>query len=143
VNTQRLTSLLLRPGITDIGCALLLVVGSVVAVRLEPAYRDFWTFVPLSVALTLLLAATLLVVNVRVATATAAAIHVLLLILFALGALLSAFLLVTILFFGTGLVLLPPFLALAANSFFTLRRIVAANRAKAASPRGPLTCVAS
>ena len=105
-------------------------IGSAVGVFLEPAHRDFWTFVPLSVALTLLVAAALLLFNVRVATATAFAIHVVLLILFALGALLSAFLLVTIIFFGTGLVLFPPFLTLAANSFFTLKRIVAANRAK-------------
>lgn len=116
--------LLLRPGMSDLLCALLLTIGSAVGIQLEPSNRDFWLYVPLSVAAPLLITAALLALNLRVTTVLAAAIHALLLIVFALGVLLCLFLFVTIIFFGTALVLFPPFVGLAANSFFVLRQIV-------------------
>jgi len=128
VATATRTPLPLRPGISDLGFALLLVLGSVVAVRLEPAHAYFWRVVPLTAAGTLFLAAVLLAVRSPIGTALASAVHITLVISFTLVLLISVFLLITIYFSGTGLVLFPGALVLLANSIFTLIRIRSTKR---------------
>jgi hypothetical protein len=106
----------------------LLVITSAIAVRLEPSHRDLWLPAPLTIAAALLCTAALLALHSTPLAAIAAAIHVVLFGTFVLGALLSVFLLITILFFGTGLVLFLPCIALAGNSVFTFSRIFVSQR---------------
>ena len=105
-------------------------IGSAVAVRLEPSNRDFWLLVPLSFAGTLLVTGALLALNVRAATLVATAIHALLFVVCAVAVLFSLLLFVTIIFFGTALVLFPPFFLLAMNSFSVLKRYAAERNAR-------------
>jgi hypothetical protein len=116
-------SFFLRPGVTDLGCVVLLLLNSLAGVKLEPAHRDFWLIAPSLLALPLLCAATLLFLPWKFTTTAACVIHVMILIGSVFGILLAAFLMVTILFFGTGLVVLVPCVVVAGNSLFTLNRI--------------------
>jgi hypothetical protein len=114
-----------RPGISDLCFVILLILASVLAVRLEPSHRDLWLAAPLSIAAALICTSALLAFPSKVTTTMAGAIHVALLAIFLLGVVLSLLLFVTILFFGTGLVLFVPCLLLALNSAFTIWRIYA------------------
>lgn len=113
-------SIFLKPGVSDFCLAVVLAIGSALGVTLDPSNRDSWLIVPLGVAAPLVLTGALLVLNDRVATTLAVIVHVLLLIAVAFGMLLCLLLFVTVLFFGAGLVLLPPLVLLAANSGLTL-----------------------
>jgi hypothetical protein len=120
-----------RPGISDAACLILLLLSSLAGAFLEPAYRDFWLVFPLFFEVPLLCTALLLVSRSVTAGKIAFAFHIALLIGSGLCLALSFFLLVTILFAGTAIILGPFSLILVLNSVFTMQRIAAQNRATA------------
>jgi len=123
METAARNSILMKPGVTDFCCAVLLAIVSALGVALEPSQRDFWLILPSSIAALLVVTGALLALNVRAAAFVAILLHVMLLASSVLCILLCLFLFVTILFFGLGLVLLPPAVLLTVNSSFTLWRI--------------------
>ena len=116
--------LLAHAGIRDLFLALVLVVASVVAPKLEPSATDLWTFLPLSLAAVLTCSGILLVVRSRATQLLALMIHLPLLLFCAAAVLLSALCLITILFAGTGLVLGIPAMILGANSASTIALVL-------------------
>lgn len=116
----------------DLLCTAVLAVVAVVAPRLEPSYRDLWTFLPLAVAAPLVVTAILMLTRSRALWLVALVIHSALALAFGLVAVLSIFLLITILFAGTAVVLGPPAVLLLLNSVVTIKQLVRARRTHAA-----------
>jgi hypothetical protein len=118
-----------RPGISDAVCLGLLLMGSLAGAVFEPSNRDFFVEIPLLFELPLLCTSLLLVLSrSNVATGIAAVIHVAILAESALFLALSAFLLVTILFAATAVIIGPVSVILAFNSVYTLGLIAARSR---------------
>lgn len=132
MNFARITQTVMRPGASDLACVGLLIVGSIVGPTLEPSHRDLWTLAPLVIAAPILCAGVLQCLSSQIATLVAGVIHALLLLLYSLGLLLSAFLFVTVLFAGLAVVLAPVCFLLALNSAFTLTQLVRQRK----GPRG-------
>jgi hypothetical protein len=120
--------LVLRPGISDFICLGLVLLVSLAGVILEPPHRDFWGGFPLLVELPLLCAAVLLLSRSVIAAKIAAFLHIAILVGSGLCVALSLFLVVTILFAGLGIILLPVAALVALNSAYTLKRIGALKR---------------
>src|SRR5262245_36544960 len=114
---------MLRPPYRDLSLALILGVISIIAPRLEPNMAETWTLLPLTFAAPLVASGLLLLVPWKPAVILAMMIHVLMLVVCGLTLLLCALLLVTILFFGTGIVLGAPAALLALNSAVTLKQV--------------------
>ena len=110
----------MRAGYRDLLCVLILGALALIAPRLEPSYRELWTFLPLVTAIPLLISGILLLFDSRAATMGAMVIHLLMLVTFVLIVSGSLVLLVTILYAGTALVLGGPAALLAINSAATL-----------------------
>jgi hypothetical protein len=119
---------MMRPAFRDLLCALGLAVLSVVGPRLEPSYREFWTFLPLAVAAPLVVTGMLLLPRSRAATIVALVIHAVMALCFGLVCALSVFLLFTIYFTGTAVVLGPPAFLLLLNSAVTIGQEARARR---------------
>jgi hypothetical protein len=128
-----MSNLIVRPGITDLFCLVLLMLASLAGFILEPEQRDFWLGIPLLVEIPLLCTVLLLLPRSIIAGQIAAAIHILMFIGCGLCVAFCFFLLVTILFAGMAFVLGPIAVLLALNSLYTLSRIRAANAAARAS----------
>jgi len=114
---------MMRPAFRDLLCVLVLAALSVVAPRLEPSYRELWTFLPLAVAAPLVVTAILLLSRSRAATIVALVIHAAMALCCGLVVVLSIFLLFTILFAGTAVVLGPPAVLLMLNSAVTIGQL--------------------
>jgi hypothetical protein len=118
-------NLVSRPGISDLICLGLLALASVAGALLEPPHRDLWLDLPLFFEVPLLCTALLLLSRSGVAGQIATVIHILMLVGSGLYLVLAFFLLVTILFAGTAVVIGPAALVIVLNSVYTLRRISA------------------
>ena len=112
----------MRPAYRDLLCVLLLAAIALVAPRLEPSYRDLWTFLPLAFAVPLLISGLLLLTASKASTVVAIVIHSLILLVCGLAVLGSLFLFITILFAGTAIVIGVPAALLGLNSAATLRQ---------------------